>query len=279
MHRNHPQCKSQVTYIYRQVSPIVVRTIERSKNFAINKVPIHITRSPSSDIHSNDADYWRGKYHELLLQYNKLEEQHLRQSTRLKESEYKQISDMLERSQNEVCELKQCLTSVDQRLNEDYQQKFLKANEQLIEITQKYDSLSKNIQNGSNQDQLKKCYETIEKQNQSIKKYQEQLLAYQNRIEQIQNQNNKHIEQNNLDKQQLLNDIDRLQKIIQEQNLEIENLQLRYSEQFNIGTKMQEQLSLIALCWAEIQSLRSLVIDKDKEIEKIRNQMLENYKN
>lgn len=69
-------------------------------------------------------------------------------------------------------------------------------------------------------------------------------------------------------------EIDRLNKLVQEKEDDLSELKLRFSDEAALVKRIQEHLALFVVLFAEIESLRKRVKDKEKEVEDVRRSSL-----
>ncbi|CAD8059348.1 unnamed protein product [Paramecium sonneborni] len=73
-------------------------------------------------------------------------------------------------------------------------------------------------------------------------------------------------------------EIDRLNNVIGQQENELKNWRLQYSNEGSLNKRIVELLSIMFVLMIEIESLRNSIIKKDKQIEDLRNQNLAQFK-
>ena len=72
----------------------------------------------------------------------------------------------------------------------------------------------------------------------------------------------------------LSSEIDRLNQAKQELEQDIAELRIRYADEAALQKRLNEQLSLFVVLFAEIESLRKRVADKERECEEVRRSSL-----
>jgi hypothetical protein len=72
----------------------------------------------------------------------------------------------------------------------------------------------------------------------------------------------------------LLAEIERLCLIIDRQNQEVAELRMRFSDETSLHKRIQEHLALFVILFAEIESLRHSIKDKEREVENVRRHSL-----
>lgn len=65
-------------------------------------------------------------------------------------------------------------------------------------------------------------------------------------------------------------EIERLNKFINDQKTELDQWRFKYAEHSSLHHRLQEQLALLVLCFAEIETLRNRVKEKEAETEQVR---------
>lgn len=73
-------------------------------------------------------------------------------------------------------------------------------------------------------------------------------------------------------------EIERLQKIVHTQKEDLEELRLSMSNQAALEKRINEDMALMVILFAEIESLRIRVKDTEKEIESVRRSSLAPFK-
>lgn len=73
----------------------------------------------------------------------------------------------------------------------------------------------------------------------------------------------------------LLAEIERLRIVLEGQKEEIAELRIRFSDDTSLHKRIQEHLALFVVLFAEIESLRSSLTSKEREVEQIRRYSLE----
>ena len=73
-------------------------------------------------------------------------------------------------------------------------------------------------------------------------------------------------------------EIDRLNRIIEGQKEEISELRLRMSDEAALQKRINEHMALMVILFAEIESLRKRVKDKEREVEDVRRSSLAPFK-
>ena len=73
-------------------------------------------------------------------------------------------------------------------------------------------------------------------------------------------------------------EIDRLNLIIRERDSDLAEIKLRLSDENALVARIQEHLSLFVVLFAEIESLRKRVKDKELEVEDVRRTSLAPYR-
>ncbi|CAD8137129.1 unnamed protein product [Paramecium octaurelia] len=136
-----------------------------------------------------------------------------------------------------------------------------KINKQLAQKVQENEGLNKQIADSrmklANYDsQLQDLYDQInilEQDIEKLKKYEEncRVLSYE---------------------------IDRLNSLIAQQEEELKKWRLQYANEGSLNKKIIEQLSIMFVLMIEIDSLRNSIVQKDKQIEDLRNQNLAQFK-
>jgi len=74
-------------------------------------------------------------------------------------------------------------------------------------------------------------------------------------------------------------EIDRLTKLVDEKEEDLGELKLRFSDEAALVKRIQEHLSLFVILFAEIESLRKRVKDKEREVEDVRRSSLAPFRN
>ena len=74
-------------------------------------------------------------------------------------------------------------------------------------------------------------------------------------------------------------EIDRLTKLGEEKEEDLNALKLRFSDEASLVKRIQEHLSLFVVLFAEIESLRKRVKDKEREVDDVRRSSLAPYRN
>lgn len=74
--------------------------------------------------------------------------------------------------------------------------------------------------------------------------------------------------------QKLLEEIERLNRVVEQHKEEIRELRLILTQDYALEKRIKEQLALIVILCAEIESLRLRVEDKEKEVEQVRRESL-----
>lgn len=77
----------------------------------------------------------------------------------------------------------------------------------------------------------------------------------------------------------LTQEIDRLTKLVEEKEEDLSELKLRFSDEAALVKRIQEHLSLFVVLFAEIESLRKRVKDKEREVEDVRRSSLAPFRN
>ena len=73
--------------------------------------------------------------------------------------------------------------------------------------------------------------------------------------------------------------MDRLTRILNERDEEISELRVRFSDEAALTKRINEHLSLFVVLFAEIESLRKRVKEKEREVEDVRRSSLAPYRN
>lgn len=68
--------------------------------------------------------------------------------------------------------------------------------------------------------------------------------------------------------------MDRLNRLNKDLEMQVEELRIRISDQAALEKRIQEHLALFVVLFAEIESLRDKVEEKDREIEEVRRDSL-----
>lgn len=77
------------------------------------------------------------------------------------------------------------------------------------------------------------------------------------------------------DKIKVLNDeIDRLSVLVEQKEEDLGEIKLRFSDEAALVKRIQEHLALFVVLFAEIESLRKRVKDKEREVEDVRRSSL-----
>ena len=69
-------------------------------------------------------------------------------------------------------------------------------------------------------------------------------------------------------------EIDRLSVLVEEKEQDLGEIKLRFSDEAALVKRIQEHLGLFVVLFAEIESLRRRVKDKEKEVEDVRRSSL-----
>ena len=73
----------------------------------------------------------------------------------------------------------------------------------------------------------------------------------------------------------MLNDeIDRLSVLVEQKEEDLGEIKLRFSDEAALVKRIQEHLALFVVLFAEIESLRKRVKDKEREVEDVRRSSL-----
>ena len=76
----------------------------------------------------------------------------------------------------------------------------------------------------------------------------------------------------------LSGEIDRLTEIIEIHKAEIGELRIRFADEAALHKRINEHMALMVVLFAEIESLRQRVKDKEKEVEDVRRSSLAPFK-
>lgn len=71
-----------------------------------------------------------------------------------------------------------------------------------------------------------------------------------------------------------MNEVERLNNLNKDLEQQAEELRIRLSDQAALEKRIQEHLALFVVLFAEIESLRKKVDEKDREIEEVRRDSL-----
>ena len=74
-------------------------------------------------------------------------------------------------------------------------------------------------------------------------------------------------------------EIDRLSVLVEQKEEDLGSIKLRFSDESALVKRIQEHLSLFVVLFAEIESLRKRVKDKEREVEDVRRSSLAPYRN
>lgn len=76
----------------------------------------------------------------------------------------------------------------------------------------------------------------------------------------------------------LVSEIERLTILLEKNNVEVAEWRMKYVEYSNMAAKIQEHLVIFCVLFAEIESLRYRVLEKEREIDEVRKSSLALYK-
>ncbi|CAD8056357.1 unnamed protein product [Paramecium sonneborni] len=169
-----------------------------------------------------------------------------------------------------------------EKQNNDLTSQYNRLKEKCDEFEGRYNNLLQEIDKVNKQLTLK--VQENEYLNKQIMDSKIKLANYDNQLQELYDQIN--ILEQDIEKLKnyeencrvLSYEIDRLNKLINQQEDELKNWRLQYANEGSLNKKIVEQLSIMFVLMMEIESIRNSVIQKDKQIEDLRNQNLAQFK-